>query len=270
MGNHHDAGQGLFEGKTLIIISTTKGTEEAETRLKTLCLGFTLAWYAGRSLRGDEIMRWSPTLTRLRDVLAYLYGSEGDARRITTEAELYLARIDFSGKAANMWQSILEEALKQEKLHALIETARQEYPGNQDLAQAWQAHRQFEAREAPHEQRQEPWATRGQIEPAENHVDSQMPLPLHGTMEWDVFISHAWEDKESIARPLAEALRARGLRVWFDEFTLSVGDRLRRSIDRGLANSRDGIVILSPHFFAKEWPQKELDGLIQREDRGKR
>jgi formylglycine-generating enzyme required for sulfatase activity len=87
-------------------------------------------------------------------------------------------------------------------------------------------------------------------------------------VEWDVFISHAWEDKESIARPLAEALRARGLRVWYDEFTLTVGDRLRRSIDRGLANSRYGIVILSPHFFAKEWPQIELDGLLQRESNG--
>jgi len=89
-------------------------------------------------------------------------------------------------------------------------------------------------------------------------------------MDWDVFISHAWEDKESFARPLAEALEARGLRVWFDEFTLRVGDRLRRSIDHGLANSRYGVVILSPHFFGKEWPQKELDGLVQRESAGEK
>ena len=85
---------------------------------------------------------------------------------------------------------------------------------------------------------------------------------------WDVFISHAWEDKESFARPLAKALEAKGLRVWFDEFTLRVGDRLRRSIDHGLVNSRYGIVILSPHFFRKEWPQRELDGLVQRESAG--
>ena len=84
-------------------------------------------------------------------------------------------------------------------------------------------------------------------------------------MDWDVFISHAWEDKENIARPLAEALRGAGLRVWYDEFTLTLGDSLRRSIDRGLARSRYGVVILSPHFFAKEWPQRELDGLVARE-----
>lgn len=89
-------------------------------------------------------------------------------------------------------------------------------------------------------------------------------------MDWDVFISHAWEDKESFARPLANALEREGLRVWFDEFTLTVGDSLRRSIDQGLANSRYGVVILSPHFFAKEWPQKELDGLAAREALGEK
>jgi hypothetical protein len=82
---------------------------------------------------------------------------------------------------------------------------------------------------------------------------------------WDIFISHAWEDKEEIARPLAEALTAEGLHVWYDEFELTVGDSLGRSIDRGLNDSRYGVVILSPHFFAKEWPQKELDGLSARE-----
>jgi len=83
-----------------------------------------------------------------------------------------------------------------------------------------------------------------------------------------VFISHASEDKDCFARPLAEALRTRGLRVWFDEFTLRVGDSLRRSIDRGLAHASFGVVIISPSFLAKEWPQKELDGLVAREVHG--
>lgn len=83
---------------------------------------------------------------------------------------------------------------------------------------------------------------------------------------WDLFISHASEDKDEIARPLADELMEAGLKVWFDEYELTVGDSLRRSIDRGLAQSRFGVVILSEHFFAKEWPQKELDGLVARED----
>jgi len=84
----------------------------------------------------------------------------------------------------------------------------------------------------------------------------------------DVFVSHASEDKESIARPLAEALRHCGLTVWFDEYELELGDSLRRTIDGGLRNSRVGVVILSPHFFEKEWPQRELDGLTARRNAG--
>lgn len=94
--------------------------------------------------------------------------------------------------------------------------------------------------------------------------------PESGTIEWDAFISHAFEDKEEFVRPLAEALKARGLKIWYDEFTLKVGDSLRRSIDRGLAHSKYGIVVISPNFLTKEWPQKELDGLIAREVEGRK
>lgn len=87
-----------------------------------------------------------------------------------------------------------------------------------------------------------------------------------GAMDFDVFISHASEDKEDLARPLAEQLRGRGLKVWLDETELKLGDSLRRSIDYGLSKSRYGLVILSPEFLRKEWPQKELDGLVARED----
>jgi hypothetical protein len=87
---------------------------------------------------------------------------------------------------------------------------------------------------------------------------------------WDVFISHASEDKESIARPLADALAKFGLNVWYDEFTLQLGDSLSRSIDRGLAESEYGIVILSPAFLAKAWPERELRGLVAREIRSKK
>jgi hypothetical protein len=80
-----------------------------------------------------------------------------------------------------------------------------------------------------------------------------------------VFISHAHEDKADIAKPLADALRDKGLAVWYDEFSLALGDSLRQSIDRGLAQSRCGIVILSEHFFEKHWPTQELNGLVTKE-----
>jgi hypothetical protein len=86
---------------------------------------------------------------------------------------------------------------------------------------------------------------------------------------YDVFISHASEDKVSIVKPLAEELRALGLKVWYDNFVLRVGDSLARSIDIGLTKSRHGIVVLSKAFFAKNWPEEELDALITREASGK-
>jgi len=82
--------------------------------------------------------------------------------------------------------------------------------------------------------------------------------------EWDYFISYASEDKDSIARPLYNALTDRGYQVWFDEAELGVGDRLLTSLDHGLRNCNQGVVILSQAFFGKNWPTLELEGLVQR------
>jgi hypothetical protein len=81
---------------------------------------------------------------------------------------------------------------------------------------------------------------------------------------YDVFISHASEDKDAIVKSLATSLANRGLRVWYDEFTLQIGDSLRRMIDRGIASSRIGLVVLSPSFIKKDWTNHELDGILAR------
>ena len=82
--------------------------------------------------------------------------------------------------------------------------------------------------------------------------------------DYDVFISHASEDKDALVRPLAHALRNGGLKVWYDEFELRIGDSLRRKIDTGLARSHFGVVVLSRSFFRKGWTNYELDGLVTR------
>ena len=81
---------------------------------------------------------------------------------------------------------------------------------------------------------------------------------------YDVFISHASEDKPAVVLPLAMALREAGLTVWFDDFELQIGDSLRHRIDQGLSSSLFGVVILSPSFFGRSWPEYELDGLVVR------
>jgi hypothetical protein len=86
------------------------------------------------------------------------------------------------------------------------------------------------------------------------------------TMEWDIFLCHASEDKENFVEPLANALSKAGVKVWYDRFELKLGDSLREKIDEGLANSRYGVVILSSHFFKKNWAKTELDALVNRQN----
>lgn len=81
--------------------------------------------------------------------------------------------------------------------------------------------------------------------------------------DYDVFISHASPDKDEVVRPLAMLLRDGGLEVWYDEFTLRVGDSLRRRIAQGIRSARFGIVVFSPAFLkGRPWTEHELDGLV--------
>jgi len=109
----------------------------------------------------------------------------------------------------------------------------------------------------------------------EKELCSPAPAPaLAGTEKatpqaprtWDAFICHASEDKDAFVHPLALALKQAGAKVWCDKFCLRIGDSLRRKIDEGLRECRFGIVVLSKHFFERKWPQRELDGLAQREE----
>ncbi|WP_288534109.1 toll/interleukin-1 receptor domain-containing protein [uncultured Ruminococcus sp.] len=86
--------------------------------------------------------------------------------------------------------------------------------------------------------------------------------------EYDVFISHAWEDKEDFVDELVVELRKQELKVWYDTNKLRWGDSMREKIDKGLAKSRYGIVVLSPNYIAehKYWTKAELNGLFQMEN----
>lgn len=83
--------------------------------------------------------------------------------------------------------------------------------------------------------------------------------------KFDIFISHASEDKEKFIRPLADKLSLNGYNVWYDEFTLNIGDSLFSSISQGIKDSRFGLLVLSKSFFEKQWTKKELEGLISKE-----
>ena len=67
-------------------------------------------------------------------------------------------------------------------------------------------------------------------------------------MIYDAFISHASEDKSAFVEPLAQELWNLGLNIWYDRFSLRVGDSLHESIEKGLASSKYGVVISVMRF----------------------
>lgn len=87
---------------------------------------------------------------------------------------------------------------------------------------------------------------------------------------WDVFISHASEDKDTVVRQLADTLEKLKVKIWFDEFSLKVGDSLSKSIDDGLQKSKFGIVVISKNFLEKRWTDYEYRSLLSKEDNGKK
>lgn len=85
--------------------------------------------------------------------------------------------------------------------------------------------------------------------------------------EYDVFVSHAWEDKDSFTDEFVEELWRLGVKVWYDTSQIRWGDSMRQRIDDGLRRSKFGVVVLSPNYIAdgKYWTKAELDGLFQLE-----
>jgi TIR domain len=85
----------------------------------------------------------------------------------------------------------------------------------------------------------------------------------------DVFLCHAWDDRHTAAKELHDLLVAQGVSVWFSEKDVGLGVPLLRAIDKGLANSRVGIVLVTPALLrrlpAEGIADKELSALLARE-----
>lgn len=80
------------------------------------------------------------------------------------------------------------------------------------------------------------------------------------------FISHDSRDKELIARPLANGLNSRLCFVWYDEFSLKVGESLRESIEKGIKEAKKCVLILTPSFLNNPgWGKKEFNSIFTRE-----
>lgn len=81
-------------------------------------------------------------------------------------------------------------------------------------------------------------------------------------VEYDVFISHATEDKKTFVEDLVNSLKNKSVKVWYDSLNIKWGDSLRTQIDNGLKKSAFGIVVLSENYIRKGWTRYELEGLF--------
>jgi hypothetical protein len=183
----------------------------------------------------------------------HVSGDEVFIRPPDTDIDEYVNHVILRIKAANEWYEremvpriVAEESAVEEKR-------------NSEAERIESARRRFE-NTSPNPSRSE--GPPSAASPGAGLVKRE-PTTSHD--KWDVFISHASEDKKDTVEPLASRLHAHGLRVWYDKAVLKLGDSLLGSIDAGLAQSRFGVVVLSPAFFKKAWPRKELDGLVARE-----
>ena len=101
-------------------------------------------------------------------------------------------------------------------------------------------------------------------------VEEQMAMK-YGNMaaaeyEYDVFVSHANDNKQAFVDALSAGLNRLGIKVWYDSSVLDWGDDWKTKIEEGLAKSRFGIVVLSPQFIGREWTTKELQELLNRQN----
>ncbi|HEV3458581.1 MAG TPA: toll/interleukin-1 receptor domain-containing protein [Thermoanaerobaculia bacterium] len=103
------------------------------------------------------------------------------------------------------------------------------------------------------------------LTPIRESVEKRAPLPDLR----DVFLCHAWDDRSGAAKELHDLLEARGVKVWFSEKDVALGTSLLREIDKGLAKSRVGIVLVTPALLrrlqAEGISERELSALLARD-----
>lgn len=179
------------------------------------------------------------------------------AKILVKKAELSKKEAEKTANISKLKQDLMKEEEKERK--KLVTNAEKERKRISDLEKRQQKEQLNYQKKLREEIALTTQITRNQI-----NLSNSKPLSVN----YDLFISHASEDKEEFVRPLAETLNLLGVKVWYDESTLKVGDSLRKSIDHGLINSKFGTVILSSSFFAKNWTQYELDAMVAKEMEG--
>lgn len=101
-----------------------------------------------------------------------------------------------------------------------------------------------------------------ELEPVRQNVEKQTTIDRR-----DYFLCHAWDDRQGSAKQLHDLLDQRGVKVWFSEKDIALGVPFVREIDKGLAKSKVGLVLVTPNFLKRIQGEgvadKELSVLLQ-------
>lgn len=155
-----------------------------------------------------------------------------------------------SAESADLGKKIAEKRKKRSDAYLKLQKAQQTEQKKQEQ-EAKRAQASYEAR----------------ITLLQKKLDSAEESDLFFNVEYDVFVSHAFEDKEEFVDEFVDELRKQNISVWYDSTQLKWGDSMRERIDNGLSKSHFGIVVLSPNYIreGKYWTKAELNGLFQKE-----
>jgi hypothetical protein len=100
----------------------------------------------------------------------------------------------------------------------------------------------------------------------DQHGNKSLPSTANASYQFDVFVSHANDNKEEFVNALTAELSRLGISIWYDANILDWGDNWKLQIANGLKKCRFGIVVVSPEFLGREWTEKELNELLQRQN----
>ncbi|MEX5287305.1 toll/interleukin-1 receptor domain-containing protein [Acinetobacter towneri] len=203
----------------------------------------------------DRILAISKTINK-NTPASSLNSKMAEISRKEKEANAALTKIaDFDKKIADKEGKLLKER----------EALRKAEDAERKKADAFEKKRQKEQLDFQRRLKSEMATINNNMSLSSLNEPSSLDEPTIETEKYDFFISHASEDKAEFVKPLAETLESMGVRVWYDEFSLKVGDSLTKSIDQGLINSKFGIIVLSKAFIRKQWTNYEFKSLVSKE-----
>ncbi len=164
-----------------------------------------------------------------------------------------------SGKAsesANIGKKISEKRTKRNEAYKKMQKAQLDEEKKKD--------KQMKSMQVSYENRVRELTNQISVKPL---IPETIHAYVESNEEYDVFVSHAWEDKEGFVDEFVAELEKLDIKVWYDKQRIKWGDSMRARIDEGLKKSKFGIAVISPDYIAdgKYWTKAELDGLFQLE-----